>query len=237
MCVPFGMYADTHPIHDVLLTCLCICRTQILSHLGTCVKDFPSVEDAFALVAASVAENAEEFGHEGTEIPNKNPYLHKYYYVRDHGQTKSWKKNETKELEGSCDLKSKKQLLDSGLFAEALGAPPREGTAEDTSTVKVENVVYAELKKVAAPLRSKKHSHSPKQEHSGQEEFALLKRSIVLNKKTTNARYMSTNVKYMYSHLGYISDSYECICRIQMHAFVHAMSARTWEQYAHTAPT
>ena len=125
-------------------------RTQILDHLGLRVSDFPNTEVAWQTVADAVEDNKKVFGHSGEEVLSPNPLLVRYWYVKSQGKTRSFSTSENKELEGTANLKNKKQLQDAESFLEGLG--PAE--ASESSGVKVENAVYKDLLALTEPLRS-----------------------------------------------------------------------------------
>ena len=128
------------------------CRTQILDHLGLRVTDFRDLETAWKTVQDAVEDNKKTFEHNGEEVPNENGFLVRYFFVKSEGKTRSFSTTETKELEGTANLKTKKQLQDAESFIEGLGLAALEPS--ESSGVKVENAVYKDHVGLLEPLRS-----------------------------------------------------------------------------------
>ena len=88
-----------------------------------------------------------------------NKYLHKYLYITGGGKKRTWSQVESKVLVGNTEAKSLKQVRDERLFMEALGAPETLSLSGG-STVKVEDVLAAEVKALADTLRTHRRTHA-----------------------------------------------------------------------------
>jgi hypothetical protein len=120
---------------------------------GMSLSDFDKVDEALAVADELIEQNKKEWGHSGEKIDAKNPLLVRFWYVNGEGRKRSWGQTEDKVLDGECDVKSKKQLLDSEVFLEALGNDTG-ASSSGGSTVKIENIVHGKMVTATNALKS-----------------------------------------------------------------------------------
>ena len=120
---------------------------------GMSLCDFDKVDEALAVADELIEQNKKEWGHSGEKIDAKNPLLVRFWYVNGEGRKRSWGQTEDKVLDGECDVKNKKQLLDSEVFLEALGNDTGASSSGGTS-VKIENIVHGKMVTAAIVLKS-----------------------------------------------------------------------------------
>ena len=128
-------------------------RPSILQMNGLSLGDFESREAALATADDLIATNSAEFDHKVEPQVNKNPLLTKYWYVKGEGTKRSFSQTESKELQGSSDVKNRKLLTDAQAFMEGLGPA---GSAEEPGA-QVENVAFADMKQSREKLRTHKY--------------------------------------------------------------------------------
>ena len=120
---------------------------------GMSLSDFDKVDEALAVADELIEQNKKEWGHSGEKIDAKNPLLVRFWYANGEGRKRSWGQTEDKVLEGKCDVKNKKQLLDSQVFLEGLGDDTGASSSGGTS-VKIENIVHGKMVTAANVLKS-----------------------------------------------------------------------------------
>ena len=129
-----------------------VMRTQILGFIGMSLKDFENREDAFKVADAEINANAKEYGHKVEKEDRGDPLLDKFFYVKSEGKKRKWSSDQIRELSGTANVKSLKQMEEVGAFVAGLGPGDGDGTA--ASSVKVENVYYGKVKDAAENLKS-----------------------------------------------------------------------------------
>ena len=127
-------------------------RTQILGLLGMALSDFESRAEAFKVADAEITSNAKDYGHEVQKEDRGDPLLDKFYYVKSDGKKRKWSSDQIRELSGTANVKSLKQMEEANAFVAGLGPGDGDGTA--TSSVKVESEYYGKIKEAAENLKS-----------------------------------------------------------------------------------
>ena len=118
-------------------------RPQILMMNGMSLKDFDTQEAALKIADEIILLNEKTHGHPHDAIVHESmPLLNKYWYVHSGGTKRTIEQLESKELQHSADVKSRKTLEDSGAFVEGLG-PGSSSAGDGAHRVKNEDVAYA----------------------------------------------------------------------------------------------
>ena len=120
---------------------------------GMSLSDFDKTDEALAVADELIEQNKKEWGHSGEKIDAKNPVLVRFWYVNGECRKRSWAQSEDKVLDGQCDIKNKKQLLDSQTFLEGLG-DDTGAQSSGGSSVKIENVVHGKMITATNALKS-----------------------------------------------------------------------------------
>ena len=124
---------------------------EILQLNGRSLQEFPVVADALDECAYLVLKSQKEFAYDDTMFPpnidEARPLYSRFYYTKSTGKLEEWAQRETKTLAQEAQLKNLKHLTDSMTFMEATGFEP------SSSSVAIENVLFAELDTHVATLK------------------------------------------------------------------------------------
>ena len=120
---------------------------------GLSLGDFKTHTEALKCADELVVQNQQELGHQEPNVHHDNPLLVKVFYVHGEGKKRTWRQSETKELEGSLDVKAKRQLVDNKLFLEGLGEMG-DMSESSSSGVKIESMAWLHMAQAKDALKS-----------------------------------------------------------------------------------
>ena len=138
-----GGVEDMYPMNTILEKCG-----------GRRVHEYPIVEEAMAHVRHLCAINQRDYGYAAKEeaIDEAYPEFSKFWYKFSLGKEEKNISTQSKELVAKGDVKTIGQLHATKVFMEGMGFDETADQADDSS-VKIESVLYAELKQKVELLR------------------------------------------------------------------------------------
>ena len=138
-----GGVEDMYPMNVILEKCG-----------GRKVHEYPSVDHAITHVRHLCAINQRDYGYEAKEeaIDEVYPQFSKFWYKCSLGKEEKNISSQSKELVAKGEVKTLGQLSAAKVFMEGMGFDEAADQADDSS-VKIESVLYAELKQRVELLR------------------------------------------------------------------------------------